>query len=798
MTISKITTRREWTGPARTESRAMENPRHEMRRANEVIFSWSKKRLVWDGKMEFIENAATNPKKREALGRSFYMLAYLDINPPRLSSTPPLQSLVLLEFTTHHKTSWSRNSIFFIIAGYLVISRWHGILGLSSNSGVHFARRRVSWTIADSPFAGIFCTVSFSMRISQPHRHSPRGYLGCGAIAVHGRGHKILTKNMKKEGKIREAYLIYCTITVLRPPADTEIQGMPTLRSGVSPGVGLSLVRQIDPSMDAGVEKSRQTCNECIVSRVTEYTKRNIMGMASMKNLSPRTGSQTQAVEPAREDQDTTNSMRAVMIGSKRQPIFYIQLAAVHHSAAQWERYPLLANSDRIWTNSTPDGADLTGNSGHSGKSVDCDPTLLEHELWGCGQSVNMGLHGDAFGLMHSSVADFAMGIEPKTGKRKPRISLRVRIIQFAIHRQFIDNWEREMCSAHVAILVQIYCITTDIKRDVPAVSSPYEVGRDLPDAVMIGARGRFEYTVKGSVDADIRKRFDKGDLRSSPRAAMICVVRCLAVNGAWRCILFGYGQNADGNGATWGREWKGHRQQETQRNEGRGESTSDRCLEVHKDSWLDKDMTRSTTTATATSGGHGGQDGWAELRERARKRVFAGGRVMLRARSGACRAGLVPRRAEYAENRRAGVGERGRRCGPRSSAGVRRARWRRISAKAVGGAGDTWEGGRPVDVEGKAYVVRWGTWILWMRSGIDKPLCARRRQGLRAEGAVRREHCLHAEVAQSGWLYLPHPKAGRQPKTKDGRHWARTAAGLHGGQGSVRRRGDLRSRAAQ
>ncbi|KAJ6504926.1 hypothetical protein DFH09DRAFT_1101718 [Mycena vulgaris] len=56
-------------------------------------------------------------------------------------------------------------------------------------------------------------------------------------------------------------------------------------------------------------------------------------------------GGRSSRVEPAREDKDTTNSVRGILIESKRQPGFYIQLAAVHRSAAQWERYPLLGNS---------------------------------------------------------------------------------------------------------------------------------------------------------------------------------------------------------------------------------------------------------------------------------------------------------------------------------------------------------------------------------------------------------------------------------------------------------------------
>ncbi|KAJ6595263.1 hypothetical protein DFH09DRAFT_1073082 [Mycena vulgaris] len=161
---------------------------------------------------------------------------------------------------------------------------------------------------------------------------------------------------------------------------------MPTLRSGVAPAVGLSLVRQhgpkkqITPSsmqqrsfrVDARggreVQADMQRVHCFKSDRIYEKEREaNGQEYPREKPATPdmqsgeddegpadsptvcKGGGRSSRVEPAREDQDTANIVRGILIESKQQPDFYIQLAAVHRSAAQWERYPLVGNSGGPW-----------------------------------------------------------------------------------------------------------------------------------------------------------------------------------------------------------------------------------------------------------------------------------------------------------------------------------------------------------------------------------------------------------------------------------------------------------------
>ncbi|KAJ6565843.1 hypothetical protein DFH09DRAFT_1472581 [Mycena vulgaris] len=140
--------------------------------------------------------------------------------------------------------------------------------------------------------------------------------------------------------------------------SNSSEQGMPTLRSGVAQAVGLSLgFFRVDARDGREIQADVQRVH-CFKSDRIYEKERDENGQEYPREKpatpdmqsgeddegpadSPRVcegGGRSSRVEPAREDQDTTNSVRGILIESKRQPVFY-------RSAAQWERYPLLGNS---------------------------------------------------------------------------------------------------------------------------------------------------------------------------------------------------------------------------------------------------------------------------------------------------------------------------------------------------------------------------------------------------------------------------------------------------------------------
>ncbi|KAJ6569724.1 hypothetical protein DFH09DRAFT_1080450 [Mycena vulgaris] len=215
---------------------------------------------------------------------------------------------------------------------------------------------------------------------------------------------------------------------------------MPTLRSGVAPAVGLSLVRQISFDARGGREIQADVQRvHCVKSDRIYEKERNGNGQHEKPTTPDRQSGEddegpalTDGLRRARrtpeimrelEDEELLRANSRVATKEPRSPLCrHIESRTSQREPGYDEQHE--GNLDRKQTTghllypagrsssfcgavgkiSTPGGPDLMGNSGHSGKSVDCDPTLLEHEVSLFTLTVLIGVEFHSFGAVHVAV----------------------------------------------------------------------------------------------------------------------------------------------------------------------------------------------------------------------------------------------------------------------------------------------------------------------------------------------------------------------------------------------------------